>query len=196
MDIFQIDLNKLRSYFENYEEKRDEVLDLSRRINKESKVIIYSTIRNDREGAEASLRKIREMVEMMRRYVEETPKFLKYAENSYQEYAEAEIFYSYIFEGRIPTWEDLRIPEESYVAGLMDFTGELLRKSVEEMIRDNVQFAIRAKELIGEIYRSMLEMNFKNFDLRKKVDYVAGNMNRLTDYIFQKTVRGKMESGE
>ncbi len=196
MDIFEIDLNRLRTYFETYEEKRDEVLDLSRRINKESKVIIYSTIRDDREGAEASLQKIREMVELMRKYVEETPKFLKYAENSYQEYAEAEIFYSYIFEGRIPTWEDLRIPEESYVAGLMDFTGELLRKSVEEMIKDNVQFAIRAKELMGEIYRSMLEMNFKNFDLRKKVDYVAGNMNRLTDYIFQKTVRGKMESGE
>ncbi len=196
MDIFEIDLNRLRTYFETYEEKRDEVLDLSRRINKESKVIIYSTIRDDREGAEASLQKIREMVELMRKYVEETPKFLKYAENSYQEYAEAEIFYSYIFEGRIPTWEDLRIPEESYVAGLMDFTGELLRKSVEEMIKDNVQFAIRAKELMGEIYRSMLEMNFKNFDLRKKVDYVAGNMNRLTDYIFQKTVRGKMESGK
>lgn len=196
MGIFKIDLNRLKTYFETYEEKRDEVLDLSRRINKESKVIIYSTIRDDREGAEASLQKIREMVELMRKYVEETPKFLKYAENSYQEYAEAEIFYSYIFEGRIPTWEDLRIPEESYVAGLMDFTGELLRKSVEEMIKDNVQFAIKAKELMGEIYRSMLEMNFKNFDLRKKVDYVAGNMNRLTDYIFQKTVRGKMESGE
>ncbi len=196
MGIFEIDLNRLRSYFETYEEKRDEVLDLSRRINKESKVIIYSTIRGDRKGAEASLEKIRQMVEMMRKYVEDTPKFLKYAENSYQEYAEAEIFYSYIFEGRIPTWEDLRIPEESYVAGLMDFTGELLRKSVEEMIKDNVHFAIKAKELMGEIYRSMLEMNFKNFDLRKKVDYVAGNMNRLTDYIFQKTVRGKMESGE
>ncbi len=193
MDIFKIDLNRLRTYFETYEEKRDEVLDLSRRINKESKVIIYSTIRGDRKGAEESLKKIREMVEEMRRYVEETPKFLKYAENSYQEYAEAEIFYSYIFEGRIPTWEDLRIPEESYVAGLMDFTGELLRKSVEEMIKDNVQFALKAKELMGEIYRSMLEMNFKNFDLRKKVDYVAGNMNRLTDYIFQKTVRGKMD---
>ncbi len=193
MDIFKIDLNRLRTYFETYEEKRDEVLDLSRRINKESKVIIYSTIRGDRKGAEESLKKIREMVEEMRRYVEETPKFLKYAENSYQEYAEAEIFYSYIFEGRIPTWEDLRIPEESYVAGLMDFTGELLRKSVEEMIKDNVQFALKAKELMGEIYRSMLEMNFKNFDLRKKVDYVAGNMNRLTDYIFQKTVRGKTD---
>ena len=193
MDTFRIDIEKLRSYFEEYEEKRDEVLDLSRRINKESKVIIYSTIRGDRKGAEESLKKIREMVEEMRRYVEETPKFLKYAENSYQEYAEAEIFYSYIFEGRIPTWEDLRIPEESYVAGLMDFTGELLRKSVEEMIKNNVQFALKAKELMGEIYRSMLEMNFKNFDLRKKVDYVAGNMNRLTDYIFQKTVRGKMD---
>ena len=193
MDTFRIDIEKLRGYFEEYEQKRDEVLDLSRRINKESKVIIYSTIRGDRKGAEESLKKIREMVEEMRRYVEETPKFLKYAENSYQEYAEAEIFYSYIFEGRIPTWEDLRIPEESYVAGLMDFTGELLRKSVEEMIKDNVQFALKAKELMGEIYRSMLEMNFKNFDLRKKVDYVAGNMNRLTDYIFQKTVRGKMD---
>jgi translin len=66
----------------------------------------------------------------------------------------------------------------------MDFTGELLRKATEELIKNNFEFALKAKNVIEEIYLKMLEMEFKNFDLRKKVDYVASNLSRLQDKIF------------
>ncbi len=175
---------KLKDYFDSYEDLKDEVLDLSRKINKESKTIIYSVIRNDYEQARSSLNRIRELVENMRKYVEMNSKFLKYAESSYQEYAEAEIFFQFVMENRIPTHEELGITEESYVFGLMDFTGELLRKSLEEMIEGSIEFAYKSKKTIEEIYLSLLEINFKNYELRRKLDYVASNINRLNDYIF------------
>jgi translin len=66
----------------------------------------------------------------------------------------------------------------------MDFTGELLRKATEELINNNIDFAKKAKQTIEEIYFALLNMELKIFDLRKKLDYVAANLNRLQDKIF------------
>jgi translin len=72
--------------------------------------------------------------------------------------------------------------------GLMDFVGELYRKSIEEMLKNNLEFAEKAREIIYEIYQKMLYMEFKNYDIRRKVDYVGDIYNLLTDKIFMRKV--------
>ena len=124
------------------------------------------------------------MIKEYKTLVEPYPQFWKNAEISFQEYAEAMIFYFYLTENKIPTHIELQVDEVSYLWWLMDFTGELLRKATEELIKNNFEFALKAKNVIEEIYLKMLEMEFKNFDLRKKVDYVASNLSRLQDKIF------------
>jgi translin len=60
----------------------------------------------------------------------------------------------------------------------------LSRKAIEEIIKGNIDFALKSKDVIEQIYLQMLNMEFKNFDLRKKVDYVANTLNRLQEKIF------------
>jgi len=183
-------IESLRQTFRHLEDKRDELLQLGRTINKNSKTIIYSLIRDDWDEAERYIEENRKLAKQL--FEEVTQRYPQYYNNAFiplQEYVEAEVVYHYLKEGRIPTHDELGIPEEAYVTGLMDAAGELLRKAVEEMIKDNVDFALKVREVLEEIYLAMLSLNFKNFEYRKKVDYVGGILNRLIDYIFQKQTR-------
>ena len=183
-------IESLRQTFRHLEDKRDELLQLGRTINKNSKTIIYSLIRDDWDEAERYIEENRKLAKQL--FEEVTQRYPQYYNNAFiplQEYVEAEVVYHYLKEGRIPTHGELGIPEEAYVTGLMDAAGELLRKAVEEMIKDNVDFALKVREVLEEIYLAMLSLNFKNFEYRKKVDYVGGILNRLIDYIFQKQTR-------
>ena len=186
-------VNQLKNTFRQLEDKRDELLQLGRTINKNSKTIIYSLIRDDWEEAEKYIQENRQLAKQLLEEV--TTRYPQYYNNAFiplQEYVEAEVVYHYLKEKRLPTHEELGVPEEAYVTGLMDAAGELLRKAVEEMIKDNIDFAWEVRQVLEDIYLAMLSLNFKNFDYRKKVDYVGGILNRLIDYIFQKqTRRGK-----
>jgi translin len=183
-------IEELKKTFRHLEDKRDELLQLGRTINKNSKTIIYSLIRDDWEEAEKYIQENRQLAKQLLEEVKE--RYPQYYNNAFiplQEYVEAEVVYHYLKEKRIPNHKELGVPEEAYVTGLMDAAGELLRKAVEEMIKDNVDFAWKVREVLEEIYLAMLSLNFKNFEYRKKVDYVGGILNRLIDYIFQKQVR-------
>jgi len=181
-------IEKLKKKFDEYDKVKNEVINKSIEITRLSKSIIYSLIRDDKKSAEKYIEEINKKVEEIKGYLSKYPFLYPNISIALQEYAEALIFYHYLTENRIPTHEELGVDEVSYINGLLDFTGELSRKATEEMIKDNLDFAIKVKKVVEDIYLKMLYMEFKNFDLRKKVDYVASNLNWLNEKIFYKTL--------
>jgi len=181
-------IEKLKKRFEEFDKAKNEVINRGIKISRLSKSIIYSLIRNDKENAEEYIEEINREVNEIKEYLSKYPFLYPNISIALQEYAEAMIFYYYLTEEKIPTHEELGIDEFSYINGLMEFTGELSRKATEEMIKDNLDFAIKVKKVIEDIYLKMLYIEFKNFDLRKKVDYVANNLNWLNEKIFYKTL--------
>jgi len=181
-------VEKLKKKFEELDEVKNEVINKSIKITRLSKSIIYSLIRDNKGDAEKYIKEIDKEVNEIKEYLSKYPFLYPNISVALQEYAEALIFYYYLTKEVIPTHEELGVDEFSYINGLMEFTGELSRKATEEMIKDNLDFAIKVKKLIEDIYLKMLYMEFKNFDLRKKVDYVANNLNWLNEKIFYKTL--------
>jgi translin len=182
-------IQRLKQRFDEADATREGVLNLGRVITKDSKSAIYSLIRGDWQEAEYHLSGMKENVLTMKTLLNKNCRFSYLADVPLREYAEALILYHFLKERRIPKHEDLDVDEEAFVTGLMDATGELLRKSVEEMIKGNLNFANEAKEFIEDVYKSMLEMCFKDYEIRKKVDYVSNNLSKLVDYIFEKSSR-------
>jgi translin len=116
-------------YFNSLKEKvdfltnlKDDIVYKGIKINKFSKSIIYSLIRDDRKTAEEYVKQFKSMIEEYKNLVNRHPQFWKNAEVSFQEYAEAMIFYFYLKENRIVSHKELDIDEISYLLGLMDFT--------------------------------------------------------------------------
>lgn len=186
-DIFDENyIQEIRSKFKELENVKDKIHEYSLKVNRLSKEIIYSIIRND-------LGRASELKDEISKYIKELKDISQKYElrnmisTSLQEYCEAIIFYEYLKSNRIPTHHELEVDEHSYIAGLAEFCGELLRKAVEEMIRNNLEFARNAKEIIEKIYLFMLKLELKSYELRKKLDYVSNILNRLTEYIFLKS---------
>lgn len=186
----------IKAKLKEYEDARDRIINTGIRLNRLSKSVIYSVIRGDWESADKYLEEMRgELTELMN-LVKRYPFYYDKAAVSFQEYAEAYIMYAFNKYGKIPSIDEVGVDEVAYLNGLMEFTGELSRKATEELIRNNLDYALKAKEVMEEIYLDMLYMEFKDFEMRKKVDYVANNINWLNEKIFYKTLnKGTTETG-
>jgi len=171
------------------EELRDQLIEASRRAIKHSKNAIYAAIREDLTRASDSLAAAWVAVRELKGIVSQAPDVCceEIAEVARGEVVEAEIVVRFVAEAGLPApWE---LPEEvgffPYVHGLFDATGEVLRAATERLIKGDKEFADRAKEFIERVYLLGLELNLKRFDLRRKLDYVSNNLQKLTEFRFQ-----------
>ncbi len=181
-------ITHLKNVINDYSTKKDLIIQKWIEINKLTKSIIYSLIRWDINSAKKYIKQLNKMAQEYIKLLEENKLLGKYWDISLQEYAEALIFYKYLTTWKIPTHKQLpiQIDEINYIFWLIDFCWELFRKSMEEMINWNIEFAINSKQTIHSIYLAMLHLEFKNFDLRKKLDYLTSILSRLTEKILDK----------
>ncbi len=189
-------VEKLKKRLFELEEIKDDVITKGIRLNRLSKSVIYSLIRGDVKKAEEYIEDMKALKKEVGEIVSKYPMFRNKVSINFQEFAEAMIFYSLLTGKEIPTHEDLEIWEEEYLMGLMDVAGELNRKATEELIKGNIEFAKKAKEMLEDLYQKMLYMEFRNFEMRKKVDYISNNINWILEKIFYKSVRDNQRASK
>ena len=79
---------------------------------------------------------------------------------SMQEYAEATIFFGIKFAKRIPGIEEVGVPDDAYLTGLMDVVGELKRELIESLSLGHNDEAKRYHASMVEIFDSTREVRF------------------------------------
>ncbi|MCX6694816.1 MAG: hypothetical protein NTU61_00770 [Candidatus Altiarchaeota archaeon] len=165
----------------------------SRDVVKLSKELIYASNRGDLKTAKEKLASIRKERGNLDKLASK-PKLRYYFPYilAVQEYVEAVAFYWIIAKKRIPTRSELKADADVYVMGLSDLTGELVRKAVDDMIREDYKHAILMKEIVAEIYGLVLGIDFEGGDMRKKADQVKWNLNKLEDLIYDARIRDKI----
>lgn len=179
------DFLEIRKKLGLIEEKREESIQKSREIIKVSKEIIYALHRNDIKNAEEEIKKIKSLLSKL------PPRASGTSMNSVaqQEYVEAMCFYGFVKQQKIPTGAQLKVNTEEYLMGLCDLTGELVRKAVNEAIKQNYKMVYDIKELVEEIYGEFLHFNLRNSELRKKSDSIKWNLNKLEDLMLSIKLR-------
>lgn len=185
------DFEKIRKDMDAFEAKREEVIQKSREIIHISKRIIYALHRNDLKSADLYAKEIKNKKENLGslRIRFDT----NIDQTALQEYAEALCYYYFIKDKEIPTASSLKIDNESYLMGLCDLTGELMRKAVNEAISQNFSQVVKIKELVDEIYSEFLKFNLRNSELRKKSDQIKWNLQKLEDMVFELKIKGRLE---
>nr|5JR9_C Chain C, Neq131 [Nanoarchaeum equitans Kin4-M]5JRC_A Chain A, Neq131 [Nanoarchaeum equitans Kin4-M]5JRC_C Chain C, Neq131 [Nanoarchaeum equitans Kin4-M]5JRE_A Chain A, Neq131 [Nanoarchaeum equitans Kin4-M]5JRE_B Chain B, Neq131 [Nanoarchaeum equitans Kin4-M]5JRE_C Chain C, Neq131 [Nanoarchaeum equitans Kin4-M]5JRE_D Chain D, Neq131 [Nanoarchaeum equitans Kin4-M]5JRE_E Chain E, Neq131 [Nanoarchaeum equitans Kin4-M]5JRE_F Chain F, Neq131 [Nanoarchaeum equitans Kin4-M]5JRE_G Chain G, Neq13 len=180
-------LDNLKEEYQKLEEKKQEIVDRSIRMSKLSKSLIYSMIREDYKSADKYKE---ELTNLAKTQIEELKKYPMFYSNGFiglQEYVEALALYYYIKENRIPSKEELGVDTWVYLFGIGDIAGEILRKSSEELIKGNIEYAKKAKQDLESLYLDLLYIELKNFDLRRKLDYVSNIINKLIEFIIWKS---------
>lgn len=176
---------QIRKELSNIDEKREQVIQLSREIIGVSKQIIYEVQRNDMENASSLMAKIRkDVINLKKANAANIQLDTNINSVAFQEYVEAACFYDFKKVGRVPSKSTLGVSTEDYLMGLCDLTGELVRKAVQAVIHKNFDEAHKIKDLVNEIYGEFLKFNLRNSELRKKSDSIKWNLKKLEEVVY------------
>ena len=176
------EFNQLRSDIEQRDETRERIISSSRDIITLSKQVIYATHRKDMALAEHKLSEMKTKIAALQKI--DIPLDTNMATVAYQEYAEAGTYVHFMQKGTLASKHELGIDSESYLLGLCDLTGELMRKAVDDIINKNYEHAYKIRELVALIYGEFLQFNLRNSELRKKSDQIKWNLQKIEDLIY------------
>lgn len=182
-----INAETLYGELRRYENFKDEIVQASIKVARLSKSVVYSTIRRDFDAAAKALTELTAAAERLKALVKDWPMFYGSAVNGLQEYVEAVALYKFLKEGGLPTREELGVDVYTYLMGVSEIAGELGRAATESLLRGDVETARRLKEAVEKLYLDLLALEPRDYELRKKVDYVGSQANWITEKLFYAT---------
>ena len=100
-----------------------------------------------------------------------------------EEYIEAITFYNFLTKPNKGVPKFVEVKPEEIIAGICDFTGELLRRAITIASVENFKQIGEYKKIIENIAEQLTKIGFKG-KLRQKYDEVERNLSRIEDIIY------------
>jgi len=177
---------------------REEIIKESRDILKASKKAIYSVHRDDIEGSKNLLTTAKNKIVVVWSLIKKSDfESVGSFRASLEEYVEAKCFLEYVINKTLPTKKELAeelgegfdFADQTYIGGISDFSGELVRKAVLLATKKDTDSVREIFELVGELYGLLMEFDFRTGDLRKKFDSIKYNLAKLESIIYDLSLR-------
>ena len=175
------DFEEMRGELSKFDKQRELLINDSRKVVKLSKQIIYGLHR--KENVDRIVDDIKNELANLKKLTKDHSE-LFYSPSykiAVQEFVEAMAYYYFIKENRIPTHKELGVDSESYLMGVCDLTGELVRKAIDSAIKNDSETALKIKDLVFDIYTEFLKFDFRNGILRKKFDSIKYDLKKLEE---------------
>lgn len=174
---------EIEAYIKEEDARREEIINTSRIILKNSKSAIYLLHRFELDEAKTLLDESKKLIAHLKKIAETHPHLRQNMENALEEYCEACCFYGFIKDKKIPTPKQLELEPYTYLGGLSDLTGELGRRSVLEAIAKNKEEVKAIRELVDEIHGAFARLDLRNGEIRKKSDAIKWNLNKIEEVL-------------
>lgn len=171
------DFERMRKELEEFERQREISIVSAREVIRLSKLIIHAVQRNDISRARALAVEIKGKVRLLPKEKLDT----EMCDVALQEYVEALALLSFVKDKKILTRRELGVDTNSYLLGLCDLVGELVRLAVNSVINRDYDSALRIKEVVEDIYGEFLKFDLRNGLLRKKSDSLKWNLKKLEE---------------
>ena len=187
-----VNFTQLQEAIKAYDTAREDLIKKSRDILKLSKQIIYAVHRGEMNTAKALVGAIEKERAELKEIAEHDPKMAY--EGSYkiseQEYVEAILYYNFVAKGKLI---DCDVLPEHFILGLADLPGELVRKAVFLAGKGDVGAVLKIKDEVDSIYGELLKFDFRDNEIRRKVDAVKYDLRKLEDLVLDLKLKGKID---
>lgn len=166
---------KIHHSFEVCTSERDRALTQSRTLTRHCANAIRAIHRDEHSLAREHLEEARQLVQSLRDNLKDLPElfYAGYTQDAFKEYAEAALVYALIDNGDFPSPEDLNLEPATYLQGLAEAVGELRRRCLDMLLKDNSAEAERLMSEMDDIYGILVTMDYP--------DAITGGLRRLTD---------------
>lgn len=166
---------KIHHSFEVSTEERDQALAQARTLTRHCANAIRAVHRDEHSLALQHLEEARQLVQSLRDNLVDLPDlfYAGYTQDALKEYAEAALVYALINNNNFPSPEDLVLEPATYLQGLAEAVGELRRRILDMLLKDNPAEAGRLLGEMDDIYAILVTMDYP--------DAITGGLRRLTD---------------
>jgi translin len=166
---------KIHRSFEVCTTERDRALAQARTLTRHCANAIRAVHREENSLARQHLEEARLLVQSLRDNLKDLPDlfYAGYTQDALKEYAEAALVYALINDNDFPDPEDLLLEPATYLQGLAEAVGELRRRILDLLLKDNATEAGRLLGEMDDIYAILVTMDYP--------DAITGGLRRLTD---------------
>lgn len=162
---------------------RDQALKSARTLTRHSAHAIRAIHRMERGKANEELEAGEKLAEELYQTQVDFPSvyYSGYTQDALKEYAEANIVVALIEDDKLPTPNDLKLEEATYLKGLAEAVGELRRRCLDILRGGHSQEAERLLQHMDDIYSVLVTMDYPDavtFGLRRLTDVSRGIIER------------------
>ncbi|MBU4360572.1 hypothetical protein KKA66_01850 [Patescibacteria group bacterium] len=182
-------IQQLKKDYDRSETERRKIISASNPILHDSKRVIFALHRNDFAKAKKSLAEIEKSLIGL----EKSFGFDRLnREGSYkaatEEYVEAKMFYLMLTNKRIDKIKNISLNLDSYLGGICDLTGELVRRATNLASQNKMNEVASIKKLIEEVLAELVEFDITGY-LRTKYDQAKNNLRKIEQINYEIKIR-------
>ncbi|MFH1583228.1 MAG: hypothetical protein ABIB72_02830 [Candidatus Falkowbacteria bacterium] len=182
-------VQQLKKEYDAHEIERRQIISLSNIVLHDSKRVIFALHRWDTKKANDSLVEIEKILISL----EKKFSYARLAqEGSYkagvEEYVEAKMLNKLVNGEKVDAIKGLKINAESYLSGICDLTGELVRQAVNQAAQGKLKEVAKIKGFIDEIMVELVEFDMAGY-LRTKYDQAGGNVRKIEQINYEINLR-------
>lgn len=166
---------RIHESFEARTAAREKALSQARTLTRNCADAVRAIHRDERAEAEHHLTTAKTLVDNLRRDLVDYPDlfFAGYTQDALKEYAEANVVYALLGNGKLPSPEVLKLEPAAYMQGLAEAVGELRRYCLDALLNNRYEDAERSLAHMDDIYGILVTMDYP--------DAITGGLRRLTD---------------
>ncbi len=172
-------IKKLKKDYQLQEKERRQIIRQANEILFQSKKAIFAFHRNNDKEADDKISELTKSIKRMEK--DFTPKRLQ-SEGAFQaaaeEYVEAVCFQAIVKEKKIKKIKDLNLNHYSYIGGICDLIGEMVRYSSNQVSQGNFKIVNKLKNQAQDIMAELANFDFSGY-LRTKYDQANGHLRKL-----------------
>lgn len=202
---------KINQEMEAYDESREKIIKELRSAQKNSKVAIYALQKGDMGSAKEKIAAARVVILNHLPIVTSNPDLRRGTFSAaVEEYVEAKCFERFLEKSELILKSELAevdVTNEEvmlfisccccynscfslqYLGGVSDLVGEMIRYSVLEATKRNVEAVRRCRDLANDILQAFMTFSLKNGNLRKKSDSIKYGVKRFEEILYDLSLK-------
>ena len=168
------ELGGLQEHLTDYDKTREKLLDLTRKTTRLASWAIIQVHRGQIPKAKATLTEAEASIAQMRDLLNQRVEFKQagYVIVAFQEFSEAKILLGFANEKKLLTPSEVGVDWMPYLLGLLDFLGELRRRTMDQLKAGKLKKAQHTFESMEALFEDLLSLDRTSIvpTFRRKLD--------------------------
>ncbi|MDD4271488.1 MAG: hypothetical protein PHF50_01645 [Patescibacteria group bacterium] len=182
-------IQQLKKEFDAHGKERQQIIGLSNVVLHDAKKAIFSLHRGDLSGAGKTLEEIDGVLKNLQ-------KKFSYSrlgeEGAYraaaEEYVEAKMFFLVMTGKTVDKIKGLEVDYESYLGGISDLLGELVRWAVKMATLGKYEEVKKIHKIADDVMAELVEFDMRSY-LRTKYDQAKGHLRKIEQINYEINLR-------